>query len=242
VANKKHGLCQLSGKGKADQLRTKLSDDGLSDWTYKMDDANIKRVMARVQEYLPLIKKDVEEFKKMGTLPELCRPAHAQQSVDEIAKKPALQKEALQKELERQTPPTTPPTTNVIDPTTSDSSTGSGSDEVDPVEPAVSPEISEVSPVTSEESEVEEPEQSDDPFQEVYEYVRDSVLAGASQKSKNILKESSVARDRAITVIAAGLKNAVIDASSGSREASEALGYGFDDAVARAVNELVEGM
>lgn len=199
----------------------------------------------------------------MGTLPELCRPApevekHAQQSADEIAKKPALRpEEALRPEL---------------DAMTSGSTTGSGSDSADEVDPSLldddTDETASQASATSStsststhpseaevcdhvepvEAEVDEPveglpEQSDDPFQEVYEYVRDSVLSGASQESKNILKESSVARVRAITVIAAGLKNAVIDAStSGSREASEALGYGFDDAVARAVNELVEGM
>jgi len=225
-----------------------------------MDDKFIAKVLNRITAYQAQIEA---ELKTVRILPEACRPAPVAQAAQAVVdtSKPTIPETPIETpaDVAAKMPPVRPtkavidvPTSNgptdgsvtggyssddgsVSNGSTDGSVTGGYSSDGGCVSTTHSPEpVEVVEPVHPPEEAVV----SKDPFQDVYDYVRTSILPGAARESINILKESSVKRDRAITVIAAALKNAVHDHDEEKYNAM--LGCGFDDAVARAVQEFVD--
>lgn len=234
----------------ADHVRSELGRNGMSSLTIGMDDKYIAKVLNRITAYQAQIK---DELKTVRMLPEACRPAPVAQAAQAVVdtSRPTIPETTIETPADKAAKmPPVRPTQAVIDvppsngytttgsvtggSTTGGSTTG-GSDDDSVSTPSPEP-VEVVEPVHPPKEAVV----SKDPFQDVYDYVRTSILPGAARESRNILKESRYKRDRAITVIAAALKNAVHDHDEEKYNAM--LGCGFDDAVARAVQEFVDEM
>lgn len=270
VANGMDGYCQVSSD-KANSLRSNLTRAGKSGWTIGMKDDPIKKVMVRVVAYLTEMKDEARQLKTQGGMPEMCRPAPDAQvtstisggiatHADEMAKKPALQAGQLHDVLHDAHGTSdgsgSGASSTDVSPYSSDDgekselstgsapSTGPDSDgDARPDHPRINNDLRGGPSSTGEE--FRDQKETENVFEDVHDYVQ-RYLGNASPESRNKLRDSSVFRQRAISVIAAGLKKIVLSYQPAGRGVSkedmddEVLGYGFDRAVAGAVEEFVK--
>lgn len=111
------------------------------------------------------------------------------------------------------------------------------------IEEAGSTSESDVPSETSEASSIQVGNVSEDPLDEVYKFVLEDYLSAASAESKAKLATDPSARTQAIVRISAGLKNMALnfggyDSTEQRKTKDAVLGYAFDAAVSRAVNDF----